>query len=203
MDGRSQRWFPLATLSHGGQRYLCHGRGGDSSASPLSVQVTDGVEVWGADVTEETLEEWSNSPPSVQNGAEKLRETFRRSSPFLDIQGSSASLLFPKDSANVTLCLFKLPVSEARGHVRSLVFDLSDRVWELEKLQKEGSAPTSASPVKASQVPQSLLFPDLDSRKKGYGASASQLKKRLPGESLINPGSKSKKAARGVDFEEV
>ncbi|XP_041428220.1 protein PAXX-like isoform X2 [Xenopus laevis] len=202
MDGRLQRWFPLATLKYDGQRYLCHGRGGDSSSSPQIVHVTNGAEVWGADVTEETLDEWSNSPQSARNGAEKLKETFQCSSPVLDVQGSSAKLLFPKHSGNVTLCLFKLPVSEARAHVQSLIFDLTDRVWELEKLQKEG-APTSASPVKVSQTPQSLLFQDLDSRKKGYGTSAPQLKKRIPGESLINPGSKSKKAARGVDFDDA
>ncbi|OCT66942.1 hypothetical protein XELAEV_18038224mg [Xenopus laevis] len=159
MDGRLQRWFPLATLKYDGQRYLCHGRGGDSSSSPQIVHVTNGAEVWGADVTEETLDEW---------GQEEMRNVIGPLDWTLD---------------------YKLNMTRTNENL-------------IRTFDSEG-APTSASPVKVSQTPQSLLFQDLDSRKKGYGTSAPQLKKRIPGESLINPGSKSKKAARGVDFDDA
>uniref|UniRef100_A0A8C5QKS7 Uncharacterized protein n=1 Tax=Leptobrachium leishanense TaxID=445787 RepID=A0A8C5QKS7_9ANUR len=44
---------------------------------------------------------------------------------------------------------------------------------------------------------------DVDTRRRGYGISATNVTKRLPGESLVNPGCKSKKAATGVDFDEA
>ncbi|KAG8447402.1 hypothetical protein GDO86_014758 [Hymenochirus boettgeri] len=196
-----QPWIPLVTLTHGGKKYLCHGRLSDGDTSRINVHVTNGVEVWGTDVTEETLEELNNVSGSTPDSKEKIREIFERTVPVLTIEGSAANLSFPKDSGNVALSLFKLPISEGKSHIQSLLFDLTDRIRDLEKLQRGGSVSTSSSPVKPSPFCHTLV-PDMDSRRKGSGISASRIKKRVPGESLVNPGSKSKKAARGVDFEE-
>ncbi|XP_063792238.1 protein PAXX isoform X1 [Pseudophryne corroboree] len=132
------------------------------------------------------------------------RETFQNRAPVLEMQGSLASLSIPSDSGNVALDLTKLPVSEARAHVQEALFDLADRVRGLENRLKaaEGSVSASVSPVKQSERNHLVHIPDVDARMKGYGGSVSQAKKRVPGESLINPGCKSKKAAKGVDFEE-
>ncbi|XP_075435189.1 protein PAXX isoform X2 [Ascaphus truei] len=211
MDPQPQprRWSPLCTVSHGGQQYLCHSSSlSTQSDGGMQIHVTDGIEVWRAELTEEILEEWkitnSGLSPS-QDSSEKLRETFQRNAPLLEVQGSLASLTIPLDSGNVTIDLFKVPISEARSHLQAVMFDLADRVRNLEKLLRaaEGTASASVSPVKPTQRNQFLLIPDVEARKQGRGTSASQLKKRVPGESLINPGCRRKKAAKGVDFEEV
>ncbi|KAG8539019.1 hypothetical protein GDO81_021602, partial [Engystomops pustulosus] len=123
-------------------------------------------------------------------GLSTYREKFQNSAPVLDVQGSIATLTFQVDSGKVTLDLLKLPISEARAQVQEVLFDLSDCVRSLEAQLKEGSAAASASPVKQSQRNHLLLIPDVDPRKKGLGGSSARVKKRLPGESLINPGSK-------------
>ncbi|KAM3911707.1 protein PAXX [Leptodactylus fuscus] len=199
----AEPWITLCTLSHSGHRYLCLSR--IQAGSSIRIHVTNGNEVWRTDPIEEALEDWD----AVRNVTsrdlvDKLGEKFQNGSPTLDLHGSIASLLFQVDSGPVTLDLLKLPVSEARALVQEVLFDLSDRVIRLERLLKdcEGNAATSVSPVKQSQNNHLLLFTDVNARKKGFGGSSSQVKKRLPGESLINPGCKSKKAAKGVDFEE-
>nr|KAG8539023.1 hypothetical protein GDO81_021601 [Engystomops pustulosus] len=130
--------------------------------------VTNGNEVWRTDPVEEALEDWD----AVRNVTsrelvDKLREKFQNSAPVLDVQGSIATLTFQVDSGKVTLDLLKLPISEARAQVQEVLFDLSDCVRSLEAQLK-----------------------DVDPRKKGLGGSSARVKKRLPGESLINPGSK-------------
>ncbi|KAM4664310.1 protein PAXX isoform 1-T1 [Discoglossus pictus] len=206
MDG--QRRTPLCTLGQDGRVYLCHSSPGGRGSGGLRIHVTDAVDVWSADVSDETLEEWntSSSPSAPMKSTERLRMFFQSGPPLLEVQGSSATMTVPMDSGNVTLDLFKLPISEARPHVQGLMFDLANQVMDLEKNLKasDGNSSTSSSPIKPTQhFNQAILFPEVDARKQGYGASASQVKKRLPGESLINPGCKSKKKAKGVAFEDV
>ncbi|KAM9326682.1 protein PAXX [Gastrophryne carolinensis] len=199
-------WSPLGTLSYNGQRYLCHCRAQTpTDNSTVQIHVTNGNEVWRSDAAEEALEQWDALHSlSSQKLIEKLRENWQCNTPILDMQGSLATLSVSGDSGKVTLDLLKLPVSEARAHVQEVLFDLTDRVWSLEKQLKaaEAEAATSNSPVKPSQRNHLMLIPDVDVRKKGYGGSQTQAKKRVPGESLINPGCKRKKAAKGVDFDE-
>ncbi|XP_069603725.1 protein PAXX [Ranitomeya imitator] len=199
----AEAWSCLCSVSHAGQRYLCLSK--IQPGTSTRIHVTNANEVWRTDPLEEALEDWD----VVRNVTshilvEKLREKFQSSAPVLDLQGSIANMSFQVDSGKVSLDLLKAPVSEARALVQEVLFDLSDRVTSLEGLLKErvDSAATSISPVKQSQKNNQLLIPDLNARKKGYGGSSSQVKKRLPGESLINPGSKRKKAAKGVDFDE-
>ncbi|CAJ0940455.1 unnamed protein product [Ranitomeya imitator] len=181
----AEAWSCLCSVSHAGQRYLCLSK--IQPGTSTRIHVTNANEVWRTDPLEEALEDWD----VVRNVTshilvEKLREKFQSSAPVLDLQGSIANMSFQVDSGKVSLDLLKAPVSEARALVQERV----------------DSAATSISPVKQSQKNNQLLIPDLNARKKGYGGSSSQVKKRLPGESLINPGSKRKKAAKGVDFDE-
>ncbi|CAN2390218.1 PAXX [Pristimantis euphronides] len=198
----TEPWSVLGTLSHASQRYLCFSR-----AQPgLRIHVTNGNEVWRTDAVEEALEDWD----AVHIGTSRhlvdnLREKFQNSPPLLEMQGSIAGLSFQVDSRKVTMDLLKLPISEARAQLQEVLFDLSDCVRNLEVLlkEREAGAASSTSPAKESQKNHLLLIPDVNTRKKGFQGSSAQVKKRLPGESLINPGCKSKKAAKGVDFEEA
>lgn len=197
--------IPLCTLSQAGQRYLCHGQRRSPDTGNLDIFVTDGVDVWRSDLTKEAQEEWlaDRAAGSSSDALESLRELLQRAPPVLDIQGNSIALSIPLSPDNVTLNLFKLPVSETRTHVQSLVFSLVDRLKEAEKLQKGGSAAPPDSPAKPRQRNDFIHIPDVDARRRGYGISAPALKKRLPGESLVNPGYRRKKAATGVDFDDA
>ncbi|XP_019330499.1 PREDICTED: protein PAXX [Aptenodytes forsteri] len=61
---------------------------------------------------------------------------------------------------------------------------------------------SSCSPEKNAVRSQQLFLPDPSPRKNRGAGSALPAKRKIPGESLINPGFKSKKAPSGVDFED-
>ncbi|XP_063289047.1 protein PAXX isoform X2 [Pelobates fuscus] len=196
MDAKRQSCVTLCSLRHDGQRYLCHGRQQSQETGSLDLFVTNGIDVWKADVTKEAQEQWNTA--STSDGLESLREVLGRTPPLLDVQGSLVTLTLQLISGNVILDLFKLPISETRMHIQTLVFSLADQLTDMEKLQREGSVTTSVSPVKPARN-NFMHIPDVEVRRRGYGVPT---KKRLPGESLVNPGCKNKKAATGVDFDE-
>ncbi|XP_053329531.1 protein PAXX [Spea bombifrons] len=204
MDARVQAFVSLCSLSHKGQRYLCHGGVRDLRSGGLEITVTNGIEVWRSELSKETLEEWetSGSFGSPEDSAGALRRIFERVTPVLDVNGSLATLSLSLHSGNVTLELFKLSISETRMHLQTLLFDLADRVQDLEKCQRGGSESAAPSPVKAASLNNLMPIPDIEARRRGHGTSITNIKKRLPGESLVNPGCKRKKPATGVDFEE-
>lgn len=61
---------------------------------------------------------------------------------------------------------------------------------------------SSCSPEKNAARSQQLFLPDPSPRKSKASGSALPAKRKVPGESLINPGFKSKKAPSGVSFED-
>ncbi|XP_077904916.1 protein PAXX isoform X3 [Ictidomys tridecemlineatus] len=96
--------------------------------------------------------------------------------------------------------LCKVPGIEAAPRLQALTLGLAERVCSLEQ-QLAAVEKTAASPRKSPQPAGSQLFlPDPDPQRGGPGPG---VRKRCPGESLINPGFKSKKPAGGVDFDET
>ncbi|XP_025905136.1 protein PAXX [Nothoprocta perdicaria] len=83
------------------------------------------------------------------------------------------------------------------------MFSLVGCVKSLEKRLEAAGAPGSlCSPEKNAARSQQLFMPDPRSRKNRGAGSTLPAKRRVPGESLINPGFKSKKTPGGVDFED-
>ncbi|XP_025929165.1 protein PAXX [Apteryx rowi] len=104
-----------------------------------------------------------------------------------------------------TFDLFKLPFTEARTQLQALMFGLVGCVKNLEKRLEAvvGTLGSSCSPEKNAAQSQQLFMPaDPNSRKNRGAGSTLPAKRRVPGESLINPGFKNKKAPCGVDFED-
>ncbi|KAJ1145661.1 hypothetical protein NDU88_011947 [Pleurodeles waltl] len=197
---------PLCPLTHGGQQYLCYICPKDGA---LKIYVTNAIDLWSAEITKEALEEqkYLTGVLSTEDYCSKFREAFDHGTTSLLLQDSRASLSIKEDTWTTTFDLFKQPVSETKAQVQSLLFSLVERANSLEKrLQAaEGAAALAASgsPDKSLSKTQRLLMSGLDGRKGGRGGLPTATVRRLPGESLINPGFKRKKAATGVDFEEA
>ncbi|XP_006022763.1 protein PAXX [Alligator sinensis] len=138
----------------------------------------------------------------------KFREAFEHRTAALTVHNGRATLELKEDAWSLTFDLFKLPSSEARMRLQALMFGLMGCVSRLEKRLEaaEGAAAAAAAAVCRSEKNQprnqKLLMPDPSPRKNQGGGSAVLAKRRVPGESLINPGFKSKKAPAGVDFED-
>ncbi|XP_046321687.1 protein PAXX isoform X6 [Marmota monax] len=118
----------------------------------------------------------------------------------LSFQEDRASLTLSGGPSTVVFDLSKVPGIEAAPRLQALTLGLAERVCSLEQ-QLAAVEKTAASPRKSPQPAGSQLFlPDPDPQRGGPGPG---VRKRCPGESLINPGFKSKKPAGGVDFDET
>ncbi|XP_077627148.1 protein PAXX [Crocuta crocuta] len=94
--------------------------------------------------------------------------------------------------------LSKVPGPEAASRLQTLTLSLAEQVCTL-KRQLAALQVTAASPKKSPCLAGPQLFlPDPDPQRGGPGLG---VRRRCPGESLINPGFKSKKPASGVDFD--
>ncbi|NXF63955.1 PAXX protein, partial [Ciccaba nigrolineata] len=130
------------------------------------------------------------------------REALGRGAAALSLAGAPATLQLREEAARCSaLDLVKLPGGEARSQLQGLVFGMARRIESLEERLEETLA-SSCSPEKNTARSQQLFLPDPSPRKNRSAGSVLPAKRKIPGESLINPGFKSKKAPSGVDFED-
>ncbi|XP_050763891.1 protein PAXX isoform X3 [Gymnogyps californianus] len=186
-------------LQAGPDRYLCYCRPGPGPGG--TVYVTDALEVWAGEL--------GARPPlgcrcQPEEHGTKLREALGRGAASLSLGEGKATLQLREEARCSALDLFKLPIAEARSQLQALVFGMAVRVESLER-RLEAAVETlasSCSPEKNAARSQQLFLPDPSPRKNRGAGSALPAKRKIPGESLINPGFKSKKAPSGVDFED-
>ncbi|XP_027326679.2 protein PAXX isoform X8 [Anas platyrhynchos] len=196
---------PFCVLGAGPGRYLCYCCPAAGPGSAGTVCVTDALEVWagelGARPPQGRAPQGGTGLP--EDGVAKLREALRRGAVSLSLQEGGATLQLQGEAGHSTLHLCKLPVAEARTQLQALMFGLATSIKKLEeRLEVVGTLGSSCSPEKNASQSQQLFLPDPSPRKNRAAGSALSAKRKIPGESLINPGFKSKKAPSGVDFED-
>ncbi|XP_053223416.1 protein PAXX isoform X2 [Podarcis raffonei] len=117
-----------------------------------------------------------NQPVSSDDRISQIKDAFESQTPKLSVRETEATLTFQDGRETLTFDLHRDPASRARERVRELLFGLAGRVRELER-----------------------RLGDPNPAKIRTGSS----KRKLPGESLINPGFVRKKTPTGVDFEDA
>ncbi|XP_065784101.1 protein PAXX isoform X3 [Muntiacus reevesi] len=177
------RWPPLCTLppGPGPPRFVCYcegERGGPGERGGVNLCVTDAAELWSTCLTPDRLAALKarfglSAPEDI---ALRFRAACERQAVTLTLQEDRASLTLSGGPSALELDLSKVPGPEAASRLQALTLDLAERVCSLE---------------------QRLADPDPQRGGPGPG-----VKRRCPGESLINPGFKSKKPAGGVDFDD-
>ncbi|NXP47228.1 PAXX protein, partial [Heliornis fulica] len=128
------------------------------------------------------------------------REALGRGAASLSLGDGKAALQLRDEARCAPLELLKLPVAEARSQLQALVFGMAERVQSLER-HLEG-LPKQLADLLQSPSCLSLTDADPSPRKNRGPGSTLPAKRKIPGESLINPGFKSKKTPSGVDFED-
>ncbi|NXY39064.1 PAXX protein, partial [Pomatorhinus ruficollis] len=116
------------------------------------------------------------------------RAALGRGAAALSLGPGSATLRLPEEPRCPALALAQLPAAEARSQLQALVFGMAGCIESLERrLEAFGR---SCSPEKNTARSQQLFLPDPSPRKSRASGSALPAKRKVAGESLINPGFK-------------
>ncbi|XP_016322523.1 protein PAXX-like [Sinocyclocheilus anshuiensis] len=165
------------------------------SAGDINIGCTNGEDVWKTHLSEEILSQLFKtfSLKSTEDYTFKLKCACKAGRAFVKLQEDSAVLHLGSEHTDLSLSLSKLKDSEGRTEVKELLFKMAD---SLQQLESQGSS-SSFSPVKSPQKRSAEFEP-----RKQHKGPVVEVRKRLPGDSLINPGTKRKKPATGVAFDD-
>ncbi|XP_016321640.1 protein PAXX-like [Sinocyclocheilus anshuiensis] len=165
------------------------------SAGDISIGFTNGEDVWKTYLSEENLSRLFKtfSLKSTEDYTFKLKCACKAGRAFVKLQEDSAVLHLGAEPTDLSLSLPKLTDSEGKTEVKDLLFKMAD---SLQQLESQGST-YSFSPVKSPQKRSAEFEP-----RKQHKGPVVAVRKRLPGDSLINPGTKRKKPATGVAFDD-
>ncbi|XP_072908323.1 protein PAXX isoform X2 [Hemitrygon akajei] len=134
----------------------------------------------------------------------RTREAFLKDAVHLTVLDNTIILKLSQDGQDLIFDLYKLPISEAKTELQSVMFHLVDQVHNLQKQIKafeESNALNLGNMMQRTQ--RMFLTAEFDSKMKNNEPGSSPVaRKRLAGESLINPGRKRNKAPTGVSFED-
>ncbi|XP_053413304.1 protein PAXX isoform X2 [Nycticebus coucang] len=198
---------PLCTLppGPGPPRFVCYCEGegsGDGDSGGFNLYVTDAVTLWSTCFTPDSLA--ALKARFGLHAAEDITPRFRaaceQQAVTLTLQEDRASLTFSGGPSALAFDLSKVPGPAAAPRLQALTLGLAKRVFSLEQ-QLAATEDIAASPRKNPRPTGPQLFlPDPDPQRSSSGPG---VRRRCPGESLINPGFKSKKPAGGVNFDET
>ncbi|XP_041048870.1 protein PAXX isoform X1 [Carcharodon carcharias] len=192
----------IHTLAQNHQRYLCYTRPGPQS---FNLCVTNVVDVWSTGFSPQKLEEHKSTHgvKTAEDYHSRTRDAFQKATVSITVLDNIILLKLSQDDLGLTFDLYKLPMSEAKMEIQSVMFHLVDQVHHLEKQLKASEESNALNLEKTMQRTQRMFLSDYESMRKGNGPESSPVAKKRPaGESLINPGSKRTKAPIGVSFED-
>ncbi|KAB5528631.1 hypothetical protein PHYPO_G00142460 [Pangasianodon hypophthalmus] len=190
-------WLPLVFTNvivdkKDQSKYVCFTQ---KKPAGIIIGLSNGEAVWKADLSEEALSQLKNklSLKSTEDYALKLKSACRSGSAFVSLQEDNAVLHFSSEPADQNVSFSKLTDQEGRTELKDLLFKMADSLMQ----QDTTGATSSSSPLKTPQK-KSMGF---EPRRQPTGPTIA-VKKRLPGDSLINPGTKRKRSAIGVAFDD-
>ncbi|XP_055456422.1 protein PAXX isoform X2 [Psammomys obesus] len=199
--------LPLCVVSTGSGSphlvcYCVRESNGEGFRDGFNLCVTDAAELWSTCFSPDSLATLKarSGLSSTEDISSRFRAACQQQAVTVSLQEDRALMTLSGDTSALTFDLSKVPSQEAALRLQALTLSLAERVCNLER-RLAAAEETTARPRKNTQpaVPH-LFLAELDHQR---GSSGPGVRKRCPGESLINPGFKSKKPSGGVDFDET
>ncbi|XP_070779399.1 protein PAXX [Enoplosus armatus] len=175
-------------------KFLCYTR---RKNGIFNICLTDAADVWSTEYAEDTLDQFRQrfALKSTEDYILKLRSACGSGDACVVVHDASVELLVGSGPGDPSVTLSRLEGPRATAELKELLFRMADSLAQPDS--KCGSP--SVSPVKNHQRWPTEFEPRLQ---KGFAPSVTA-KKRPPGASLINPGTKRKEQATGVAFDDA
>ncbi|NXS63018.1 PAXX protein, partial [Brachypteracias leptosomus] len=186
---------PFYLLQAGPGRFLCYCRPGPGPGDTPSLS-SAAVPARGARHEAEVGAAAAGSGPGAEGPPSPRprprRAALGRGEAALSLSEGTATLQPREEAPCSALQLLKLPAAEARSQLRALLFGMAGRIESLQgRLEGPGlQGSQSSSDLLQSPSCLSLAEADPSPRKNRAAGSAVLAKRKIPGESLINPGFK-------------
>ncbi|XP_019957901.2 protein PAXX isoform X1 [Paralichthys olivaceus] len=182
LDGKSQAKHLCYTHRRNGLFHIC---------------LTDAADVWSTEYAEDTMNEFRQkfALKSTEDFIHKLRSACVSGNASVVIHDTRAELQVSSRSGDLSVSLSRLQGPQATEELKELLFRMADSLTQLDSKVR----PPSLSPVKNHQRNHTGFEPR---QQQNCGPSVA-VKRRDPGASLINPGTKKKMQATGVAFDEA
>ncbi|XP_018524419.1 protein PAXX [Lates calcarifer] len=173
-------------------KFLCYTQ---KKNGVLCVSLTDAADVWSTDYTEDTLNQFRQrfALKSTEDYILKLRLGCGSGDVSAVVHDTGAELQVGSSPDDMTVNLVRLEGSKATEELKELLFRMADSLNQID------IRPSAISPVKNHQRRPTEFGP----WQQQSCAPLMTVKRRLPGTSLINPGTKKKLQATGVAFDDA
>ncbi|XP_035022927.1 protein PAXX [Hippoglossus stenolepis] len=182
LDGKSQSKYVCYTHRRNALFYIC---------------LTDAADVWSTEYTEDTLNEFRQkfALKSTEGYILKLRSACVTGDVSVVVHDTGAELQVSSGSGDLSVSLSRLQGPQATEELKELLFRMADSLTQLDSKVRT----PALSPLKNHQRNHTEFEPR---QQQNCGPSVT-VKRRAPGASLINPGTKKKMQATGVAFDEA
>ncbi|XP_071846717.1 protein PAXX-like [Apostichopus japonicus] len=169
------------------------------SSDNWNLHISNGIDVWRLELDQTSLD--SHRELADVAGYEayfsKIRQAFKGGNLSLTNQGHKVSLEVGSGSSALNYELFEASANQRKKDIRNVLFWLADTTRELqERVQVVEEELRSA---KKQKVDGAMTLPDFETTRRRPGGTSKIVKPQ--GRSIINPTSKKRKAARGVEFD--
>ncbi|XP_072173245.1 protein PAXX-like [Diadema setosum] len=187
-------------LEEGSDKYLCFT---SCDRETWIIQVTNGIDVWRKLLDQANLESHRELADVTTYSAyfSRVSHAFKLGdlSVSLGSQGQKVVLKVGSGSTALTYDLYKATQDECKSDLQKALFHFAQMCGSLEKRLTAKEEELAAVKKQKTNVPdQGNLLPDFE-LKKDSGNRPKVIKQQ--GLSLVNPSSKKRKAAKGVEFD--
>lgn len=178
-----------------GSKYLCYIH---DCAGDLNIGVTDAEDVWRTRLDDETKAQLLKhySLKTIEDCLMKLRSSCSKGNASVSVELEKVVLHLGSSPRDLTMTLSRLSEADGKVELKELLFRMADSLSHWQSIEGNQAL---YSPGKNTHKKNNEFVPRRQQTSNGLSTGA---RKRLPGDSLINPGAKSKRPATGVAFDD-